>query len=363
MIRNNKLKMIISSILVLLPMLFGLIFWNKLPVNMTTHWGADGTPDGSSSKAFAVFFMPLLLLALHILALIWTDRDPGNKNQSLKALGITYWICPAISLMSNGVMYSVALGYDTAPTIILPIFMGILFLFIGNYIPKCKQNRSIGIKIRSTLESEANWNATHRFAGKVWFIGGIITLLLSFLPTKIMLSAVLVVILITAFIPIVYSLIYRKKEREAGVPIVMKPYSKMQKIMSIICIAIAVAASIFALVITFTGDINVTAEAEYLNIEADYYDDLKIYYDDIETITLRHEVTFGQRSFGFGSGRLMMGIFKNEEFGSYTLYAYMGAKTAIVITSKEGDVLVIALKNAEQTERLYNALSDGGIKS
>ena len=55
MIKNNKFKVIISSLLTLSPILIGLILWNKLPDNMITHWGADGNADGLSTKAFAIF--------------------------------------------------------------------------------------------------------------------------------------------------------------------------------------------------------------------------------------------------------------------------------------------------------------------
>ena len=55
MINKNRSKIVISSIIVLLPMLFGVIMWDELPAMMTTHWGADGNADGVSGKAFTVF--------------------------------------------------------------------------------------------------------------------------------------------------------------------------------------------------------------------------------------------------------------------------------------------------------------------
>ncbi len=49
MIKKNRGALILSSILILLPSLLGLIFWNKLPEQMTTHWGFDGSADGFST--------------------------------------------------------------------------------------------------------------------------------------------------------------------------------------------------------------------------------------------------------------------------------------------------------------------------
>ena len=74
MIKKNMKKCIISSILILLPILAGLIFWNRLPDSMTTHFGADGNPDGTMGKAVAVFVLPLILLA------VWLRNSRGWGN-------------------------------------------------------------------------------------------------------------------------------------------------------------------------------------------------------------------------------------------------------------------------------------------
>ena len=55
----------------------------------------------------------------------------------------------------------------------MPVFIGVLFVIIGNYLPKCKQNYTIGIKIPWTLDNEENWNKTHRFAGFLWVVCGV----------------------------------------------------------------------------------------------------------------------------------------------------------------------------------------------
>ena len=38
---------------------------------------------------------------------------------------------------------------------------GLLFMIIGNYLPKVKQNNTIGIRVVWTLQDEENWSATH----------------------------------------------------------------------------------------------------------------------------------------------------------------------------------------------------------
>ena len=84
MLKKNKFKVIISSIIILLPILFGIIMWNDLPDIMTTHWGADGNADGLSGKVFAVFGIPVILLIFHFVCLLLTSLDKKQKEQNQK---------------------------------------------------------------------------------------------------------------------------------------------------------------------------------------------------------------------------------------------------------------------------------------
>ena len=84
-LKNNKRKLLLSCLVILLPILVGLLLWNKLPDNMTTHWGADGAADGQGSKAMVVFLPSSILLAVHIFALVITGLDKNIHNQTKKA--------------------------------------------------------------------------------------------------------------------------------------------------------------------------------------------------------------------------------------------------------------------------------------
>ena len=82
MLRENKRKLFLSSAVILLPVLFGLIVWNRLPGTLITHWGADGKADGSAAKALAVFGLPLAHLLVHLLCLCLTLRDPKQQRRT-----------------------------------------------------------------------------------------------------------------------------------------------------------------------------------------------------------------------------------------------------------------------------------------
>lgn len=211
MLKISKTKLIITSIMILIPIAVGLILWNRLPETMVTHWGVGNVPNGWSSKAMAVFGLPAILLAVHWVCLFATKADPKSKNINPRMLDLVLWICPVLSIVFGTVTYSFSLGYEVNVQAVVTIIVGVLFVVVGNYLPKCKQSYTMGIKLPWTLSDEENWNKTHRLAGKLWVVGGIILLATSFLQSVIIMVVVLVLLVI---IPTVYSyILYRKKKK------------------------------------------------------------------------------------------------------------------------------------------------------
>ena len=360
MIRNNKIKVIISSVLTLLPMLLGVILWDKLPDMMATHWGAAGDADGFSSKAFAVFGLPLIFVLLHFVCIFAGSFDKKNITQNAKAFVLIYWICPAVSIFASSATYASALGASYSAVKIMPVLLGLMFIAIGNYMPKCRRNFTLGIKLPWTLGNEENWNATHRFGGKLWFVGGILLMFASYLPLNYMIFAVLPFILLTALAPAIYSyLLFRRQLREGRATkeeakVLVRGKNKKYAIFSLVAVSVIVIALIFVM---FTGKIEFETGADSLNIDATFWSKLEIDYDAIERAELRDDVAVGMKANGFDSARMLLGGFENDEFGRYTRFSYRGVDTAIVIYGDAG-VLVIAEKNDAETKALYDKLTE-----
>lgn len=208
MIKKNLKTMIITSIIILAPIVVGLMLWDQLPAEMATHFGEDGQPNGWSSKPFTVFGLPLILLAVHWFCVAFTDADPKNKNISNKMMMLILWICPVVSIMGCGSTYMYALDNSINTTTTATLFMGCVFLVIGNYMPKMKQSYTIGIKLPWTLESEENWNRTHRLAGYTFMLGGIVTILAGFMQQFWL---IMVGLFVASMIPTIYSYVLYKK--------------------------------------------------------------------------------------------------------------------------------------------------------
>lgn len=216
-LKENKWKILLSTLATLIPMILGVILWNKLPDPMPIHWNAMGEVDGWASKAVAVFGMPAILAALNLVCHVATGSDKKNKNQSKKMVSIVFWLVPIIANVTCTMVYLTAMNIEVNTLNIVAALLGIVFAIIGNYMPKCKLNYTIGIKIVWTLESEVNWLATHRVAGRVWLGGGIIIALSALLPTNILVWVVLPVLVLMAAIPLIYSYVFfRRHENDEG---------------------------------------------------------------------------------------------------------------------------------------------------
>ncbi|PWJ51903.1 SdpI family protein [Faecalicatena contorta] len=201
-------RIIITSIITILPMLAGILLWNKLPETIATHWGMNNVANGWSSRTFAVFGMPLLLVLLHLVCIFVTLNDPKKKNISNKMLNVVFWIIPVTSWVCCFMIYGIAVGISLNIGMGANLMVGVLFVVIGNYIPKSKQSYTVGIRLPWTLNSTENWNRTSRLAGKLFIVGGIVFIISAFFQFGII---PLVIIVLVVLIPAIYSYsLYRK---------------------------------------------------------------------------------------------------------------------------------------------------------
>lgn len=214
MLKKYSKTLIITTIISLLPMLAGVILWNRLPEQFPIHFNAAGEVDGWSSKAFGVFGLPLILVALQWLCVMGSLKmDPKAENLEGKVFSLVLWIIPVLSIVLNALVYCTALGMSMNVQIIMPLLIGLLMVIIGNWLPKCKQTYTLGIKLPWTLADEDNWNRTHRFAGPIWVVCGMVIMVCGLIGGAMLwVMQVAFVAMIAA--PTVYSyLLFRGKKK------------------------------------------------------------------------------------------------------------------------------------------------------
>ena len=208
MIKKHWKILLVTSLITLLPIVAGVVLWNQLPDPMPSHWNAAGEVDGWSSKPFAVFGLPLIMTAALWLCALGSGADPKKANHPEKVVHLVLWIIPILSIVLFTITYAVALGKNVRIELVMPVIIGLIFTIVGNYLPKCKQNYTIGIKIPWTLNSEENWNRTHRFAGRLWTVCGIAIILTGFFGGFWIFFGVALLMVIA---PIVYSYLLHRK--------------------------------------------------------------------------------------------------------------------------------------------------------
>ncbi len=352
MLKNNKWKLVLSSILTVLPAIAAVIFRGFLTEKMITGWNNSNTAWPTEIKMLCI--MPVIMLVLQWICLLITACDNRRTEQNGKVVSMVIWLMPVISIYSSFVMCFAMMGWDFDICAVTLMLMGILFIVIGNYLPKTRYNRTIGIKILWTLASEENWIATHRFTGKIWFGSGFIMIVAIFLPDVWGLAASAVVIILAMLLSVIYSYWYYKKQIASGAEIELGRYmGKRGKLAS--CAVSAIIAAIIV-IIFLTANVEIIFEEEYLRIEATYCQDIELKYEDIESVEFRNEFDIGRRFSGYGSFNLSMGNFRNDEFGSYTVYVYNSCESVVVIRAN-GKILVINGEDEASTMDIYETLT------
>ena len=354
MIRKNKATLILTSLLTLLPIPVGLLLWDQFPEVMTIHWGITGQADGFASAPMTVLGLPVLMLALHWLCIFFTSLDKKNQGRNQKMFRVVLWTVPVISNLSLLGLYAFALDIEFSPVAWTVVPMGLLFAIMGNYMPKTRMNSTMGIKVPWTYSSEDNWNATHRFAGKVWMVGGILVALCALLPHLWAVSVMILAMVILCIVPIVYSYRFYKKELAEG-KVTKTGYSAIDKRIGKASAGFLVVLVIFLCFVLFYGDIDYQFREEYLLIDTNMYTDYVLYYDTIEAVALREGNIPGLRVGGYGSFRLLMGWFENDEFGTHIRYTYYKPESCVIVTAK-GKPIVLSCQTKAETQALYQQL-------
>lgn len=208
----NTSTIIITTLICLIPVIIGAILYPKLPDEIVTHWGANGEPNGWSHKFTGAIVFPGILVILNLIIAPLLRIDPRYKNMDKKASALIQWIIPIVSIFASGSTLAYALGYEVKVQLIGPLFMGMLFILIGNYLPKMHSSYTVGIKLPWTLADEEVWNKTHHMAGFLWVGCGFFIFIGGFLHMRYAIMIIACAIMIA--VPTIYSyIIYRKKHQ------------------------------------------------------------------------------------------------------------------------------------------------------
>lgn len=213
---KHKLSTCLYWILTVAPFAVSGVFYSRVPDRVAVHWDINGQANGFASKQFGLFALPTILLGSILLVNVVFAVDPKHQNidRSPQMKQLVRWFLVILSNAMNLFTILSALNYKFDMSTATMLLVGIFIALTGNYLPKCKYNYSMGIRLPWTLASEENWRKTHRFASVFWILGGILIAVSGFFhwPWAMISSLVFLVAL-----PVVYSfLLYRKEQKGNG---------------------------------------------------------------------------------------------------------------------------------------------------
>lgn len=209
--KDYKKTIIITSILCILPLILSIAVYNKLPEQIAIHWDDAGNPDNYAAKWIAAFGMPIALLVVHLISIVTVLHDPKKNSQSPAMRLLTFWLVPTLSMILIPITLLIGMGKDIPIPTVVTMMVGVVFVIAGNYLPKSRQNYTLGIKLPWTLADADNWNKTHRFAGVLWVLAGVFMIARPFLPMQSGLWFV-AVLAVMVLLPVLCSFIlYLKK--------------------------------------------------------------------------------------------------------------------------------------------------------
>ena len=199
--------LIITGLICLIPIIFGVILYDQLPEQMAVHFGFDNEPNSFAPKEFALFGIPILMFALQVFCCIFSDFME-EKKQNKKYITIYKWIIPIIEMVVYLTMLAYGAGIELDMRMIVCITLGIVFTLVGNYMPKTEPNKLQMNYIRADF-----WKKIKRPAGYFFVIIGLAFIISAFLNSMVSLI-LLGIIIVAAILITIYSIYLFYKDRK-----------------------------------------------------------------------------------------------------------------------------------------------------
>ena len=204
---------LVQLALILAMFLAAALSWAHVPERIPIHWNFAGEVDRYGGKFAGLLLLPLITLGVYLLLLVLPRLDPGYGNYRSFATAYNVIRVSIVCFMAAvfAVTTLVALGYQANVGLVITTSMGLLFIVLGNFMGKLRPNWFVGVRTPWTLSSKLSWSKTHRLAGWLFMLIGLLVLALGVVRTPWILGLTITVSCISGIWTLVYSyLVYRK---------------------------------------------------------------------------------------------------------------------------------------------------------
>ena len=185
---------------------------------VATHYNMDGVADRTNTILTALAFvngMSLFILVV-MTALTWLEPRKENLQKSSRARQAITLAVVCLMIVIGITFVAEAYEYPMPRQRIIFVSIFVLFIFIGNFLPKLRSNFFMGVRTPWTLSSDTVWTKTHRLAGPIFMLAGLIGIPFALLaPVHQMTFVILGLILPASLIPVAYSWwLWRQEQSE-----------------------------------------------------------------------------------------------------------------------------------------------------
>jgi uncharacterized membrane protein len=162
--------------------------------------------------------MPAIMFAVWALMRFLPRIDPRRANYA--SFQGTYHAVIAVIVGFMGIVHVAVIGSALGWPISIPhvvlVLTGLLFVAIGKLLPRARANWFFGIRTPWTLSSDAVWERTHRLGGVLFMLGGVVLIAAAFGPATLLFPAFMFAVVLSAVIPVLYSLVLWMREKRDG---------------------------------------------------------------------------------------------------------------------------------------------------
>ena len=198
-----------------------------MPDLVPMHYNFEGEIDRWGSK-YENFIFPACIIAFslfwQLLIAYYEKKAAKSSDDKVSAEALSNAKVLKVSAVSMAVMFTVMHGFFLYKDFIIAnenategsmdvgkvtcFLCGILFIVLGNFMPKTKKNPILGFRIKWSMYNDVTWAKSNRFGGIVLMING---LMLAVISTFVKEYVAIVCMMIFIFIDVIITMIYSYK--------------------------------------------------------------------------------------------------------------------------------------------------------
>ena len=221
----KKFKTILTAVLAVLPMIYTAIaVFFFMPDTVAAHINLHGQVDRYGSK-YEAFLLPAIILVMYIIIFFirkFTMKSSTDDERTLRNLDIGDTVVMLLLVLLNAIdvfvlfmmmKHKAVMNAESIATAIVSVIVGVVFILLGNIMPKTKPNAFLGMRLSFAMDTDEHWYIANRAGGIAMVLSGLVTIAAGLILRNVGYVFVMVIALIVFLtVAILYSYVKIKKK-------------------------------------------------------------------------------------------------------------------------------------------------------